>query len=220
MKTFAFFGAVMLFGMAGCRDDEDTFYYNATTTCDVSEPPQDPPVVNNPDPVWQYNARFFGDATTRWNNGSIPVYWPDADVYQLSDLQALIDSINPTIAPACQLVISNWHGNWNGNWHHRQGILIEGNSPVGEFGGGVTERFPNDTFVISRTVIHLGAYYSSTHVLKRELIHSLGFNTFTYDGGVMDANVQDGEITPEVREFLERLYSMPPGTPVGPGAKG
>jgi hypothetical protein len=44
--------------------------------------------------------------------------------------------------------------------------------------------------------------------------HAIGIFGHTADGGLMDANGGNGEITASVAEMVRKLYSVPPGTPV------
>ena len=194
---------VAFFAVAGCHDEDTEYVVIDNTRSCVS--------VDERNPIWLYNTQFYGQ-TTRWADGNIRVRFPNAGVGELQKLQQLIDEINPLIAPACQLVIVPWV--WN---DYQSAITIEWPSFVGEFGSGTTERFPISNYTINKAVIHLAHSISlQGNVLKRELIHALGFSGYTHDGGVMDAAISSDIVTPTVHDFLIGLYALPPGSYVGP----
>lgn len=212
MRAFSVVAAMMLIAMCfgvGCHDDDDDA---PAASIIVGQPP-----IN---PVWEYNVRFFGK-TVRWPDGNIYVRFPDADTVQLETLQRLIDEINQMIAPACRLAIVP--GNHIPGHHQkncRPAITIESPSVISEFNSGVTQRLPISDWRLTRCVIRLGYFNEELpskwpDALKRELVHALGFCYFTEDGGVMDAMVRNGTITPAVRDFLVGLYSVPPGSDIG-----
>jgi hypothetical protein len=57
------------------------------------------------------------------------------------------------------------------------------------------------------------------HTVQHETGHGIGFLAHTADGGLMDPDGGNGEITPEDVSFIRALYSLPPGTFVGLGER-
>jgi hypothetical protein len=55
--------------------------------------------------------------------------------------------------------------------------------------------------------------------VAHETGHAIGFLAHTADGGLMDPDGGNGEITPEDVTFIRSLYSMAPGTFVGLGER-
>jgi hypothetical protein len=55
--------------------------------------------------------------------------------------------------------------------------------------------------------------------VTHETAHAIGFLGHTTDGGLMDDDGGDGEITPTVTQVLRDLYALPPGTLVSAQTK-
>jgi len=55
--------------------------------------------------------------------------------------------------------------------------------------------------------------------VTHETAHAIGFLGHTHDGGLMDPDGGNGEITPLVVQVLSDLYHLPPGTNVSSEAK-
>jgi hypothetical protein len=91
-----------------------------------------------------------------------------------------------------------------------------------------TSNLPLDTCAVT-TVLHTDtireadvevnpAIYRSrlcVRTVTHEVAHAVGFFDHTGDGGLMDPDGGNGEITPPVADMLQRLYSLPPGSAVG-----
>lgn len=97
------------------------------------------------------------------------------------------------------------------------GITFRLQDDLGSRTCGLTiwRRGPN---VIQRSEIVLNPQLYRSGRCRRtpthEVGHAIGIFGHTSDGGLMDVDGGNGEITPAVAEMVRRLYTMPPGTPV------
>lgn len=64
-----------------------------------------------------------------------------------------------------------------------------------------------------KTILPVSSLFCKQTV-KHEVGHALGLFGHTGDGGLMDANGGNGEITPQVKRVMKLLYSSPPNTDV------
>ena len=160
-------------------------------------------------PVWYFNAKFYGNRTARWRNGAIRVRVSDERV-DLDALQMIFDELNSFIRPANLIIFGG-----NAPNHH---IVIRRNSDWQEWGGALWQG--NGDNEINSAVIELGEFEEiDCHfyaVLKHNLIQSLGFFDYTQDGGVMTQEIYNDLVTVIVKETLEALYDMPAGIEVEP----
>jgi hypothetical protein len=88
---------------------------------------------------------------------------------------------------------------------------------------GVTNIFFTDEGFITAANVRVSQAIYRTPVCVRtvthEIAHAIGFLDHTADGGLMDPDGGNGQITPEVSDTLTKLYSFPPNTPVTLGER-
>jgi hypothetical protein len=80
---------------------------------------------------------------------------------------------------------------------------------------GVTDiQFDGDLIVAASVHVNASIYRSAgcVRTVTHEAAHAIGFLTHTDDGGLMDDDGGNGQITPVVAQTLRDLYLLPPGT--------
>lgn len=83
---------------------------------------------------------------------------------------------------------------------------------------GVTEvEFDDDRIQFADVRLNRRNYRSSgcQRTVTHEAGHAIGILDHTSDGGLMDPDGGDGDITNDVRDMVRNLYSLKPGTQVG-----
>lgn len=82
--------------------------------------------------------------------------------------------------------------------------------------GFTTWRRGADTIQRSEIAVNPRLYRSARcqRTPTHEAGHAIGIFGHTSDGGLMDANGGNGQITASVAEMIRKLYTMAPGTPV------
>jgi len=155
----------------------------------------------------QHNARFNGGVTTRWPNFPIRVFQNNI---------AQRDEVTEWTAVTGGLVTFAFVGG-------RSAADIFFSFTTGDTICGVTTvEFEADGRIISAEVRVVQAVFRSPQCVKtvtHEVGHAIGFLDHTADGGLMDDDGGNGEITAPVSRMFVNLYSMPPGTVVGTGER-
>jgi hypothetical protein len=153
----------------------------------------------------ELNADYFSGKTVRWSSTTISVYnagVPDAEAGVLA-----------------------WSTATNGLFQFQfvssppaVGITIRTkNFPNPSICGGTPVSFTTGGVIVSATieVDPIGQNPSAcVQTVTHEMGHALGLLGHTHDGGLMDPNGGNGQITEAVKQFFRDLYSLPPGTDV------
>ena len=84
--------------------------------------------------------------------------------------------------------------------------------------GTTNIEFTSDGQITSAAVLVSRSIYRGPQCVRtvtHETAHAIGFLDHTSDGGLMDDDGGNGEITPPVSQMFRDLYSLAPGTVVG-----
>ena len=84
--------------------------------------------------------------------------------------------------------------------------------------GTTNVEFTDDGQITSARVQVSQSIYRGPQCVRtvtHETAHAIGFLSHTSDGGLMDDDGGNGEITPPVSQMFRDLYSLAPGTVVG-----
>jgi hypothetical protein len=155
----------------------------------------------------QLNARFNDGRTVRWASLPIPVF---------TNGIAREDEVNAWAAETGGAVTFAFVGS-----RPPAGISFR-------FGGGAdvcgatTVQFTTDGLITSADVQVVQAIFRGPQCQRtvvHETGHAIGFLAHTADGGLMDPDGGNGEITAEDVSFIRALYALPPGTAVGLGER-
>lgn len=154
--------------------------------------------------IFQHNARFNDGRTVRFAALPIPVF---------------------TNNIAQQGEVTEWTGASEG----RVTFAFVGSKPARgisfRFGGGgdedicglTTVEFEETGEITSADVQVVRAVFRTAACVRtvtHEVGHALGFLDHTSDGGLMDDDGGNGQITPPVARFMRDLYGLAPGTVV------
>lgn len=167
-------------------------------------------------PVWSYNSWNNGNVTRRWPDGSyVTVRFFDARYTAQMQNEAL-SQIN-TLIPGVNVQLVPWGGVGDAS------IEVLPLSTLGHSGStNIVYSSGNNGSDIFIATIYIGTSVDTSClkcILLHELLHAIGFYGDTNNGGLMDAwpgHPRNREITSIVQKTIEDLYSMPPGSVVGP----
>jgi hypothetical protein len=155
----------------------------------------------------QHNARFNGGVTTRWPNLPIRVFTNNI---------ARQDEVTAWTGATGGLVTFSFVGS-------RAGADIFFSFTTGATICGVTTvEFEADGRITSADVRVVQAVFRGPQCIRtvtHEIGHAIGFFDHTADGGLMDDDGGNGEITPPVSRMFVNLYSMPTGSAIGLGER-
>jgi hypothetical protein len=155
----------------------------------------------------QHNAQFNGGVTTRWPNLPIRVF---------TNSIAQQDEVTAWTGASGGLVTFTFVGS-------RAGADIFFSFTSGDAICGVTTvEFEPDGRITSADVRLVRAVFRGPQCVRtvtHEVGHAIGFFDHTSDGGLMDDDGGNGEITPPVARMFVNLYSMATGTPIGVGER-
>jgi hypothetical protein len=149
--------------------------------------------------LFEHNARFNDGRTVRWPNLPIRVF---------------------TNGIAREDEVTEWTGATGGAVTFAFVGSAGGANITFRFGTGddicgtTTIRFDSDGEIVSADVQVVRAIFRSsvcTRTIVHEVGHAIGFLDHTTDGGLMNDDGGDGQITDPVANMLTLLYSMPPG---------
>jgi hypothetical protein len=152
--------------------------------------------------LFQHNARFNDGRTVRWPNLPIRVFTNDI---------------------ARNDEVTEWTGATGGAVRFSFVGSAGGANITFRFGGGddicgtTNIRFTAEGEIVSADIQVVQAVFrtaSCTRTVTHEVGHAIGFLDHTTDGGLMNDDGGNGEITEQVANMLILLYSMAPGSVV------
>ena len=152
--------------------------------------------------LFEHNAQFNNGRTVRWPNLPIPVFTDD--VAQPGEVTAWTSASGGTVTfsfvgspPASGIT-----------YRFRSGTDICGVTTV---------EYTSDGVITSADVRVSQSIYRGPQCVRtitHETAHAIGFFDHTTDGGLMDDDGGNGEITPPVAQMMRDLYTLAPNTPV------
>jgi hypothetical protein len=137
--------------------------------------------------VFEHNAQFNEGRTIRWPN--VPITVATNGIATTGEITAWTDATGGRVTF----------------------------SIVGSGSANVTIGFRSGSTVCGSTTVAQTIFRSSVCVrtVTHEVGHAIGFLNHTADGGLMDLDGGNGQITGDVSSMLSTLYSFPPNTPAG-----
>jgi hypothetical protein len=153
--------------------------------------------------LFEHNAQFNGGRTVRWAVLPIRVF--------LGNGVASADEVTVWTAATGGRVTFAFVGSAGGadiTFRFREGSDICGFTQV---------EYSDDGQLTLGDVQVSRAIYRGPQCVRtvtHETAHAIGFLSHTSDGGLMDEDGGNGEITPPVVQFFRDLYSLAPGTQV------
>jgi hypothetical protein len=151
--------------------------------------------------LFENNAQFNGGRTVRWSSLPIRVFLGNG-VAASGDVTAWTSATGGAVT----FSFVGSAGAANITFAFRSGTDI----------CGITHIEFNDTGEITsaNTLVSQAIYQGPQCVrtVTHETAHAIGFFSHTSDGGLMDDDGGNGEITPPVSQMFRDLYSLPPGT--------
>jgi hypothetical protein len=153
--------------------------------------------------LFENNAQFNGGRTVRWAVLPIRVF--------LGNGVATPGEVTAWTAATGGLVTFTFVGSAgaaNVSFGFRSGTDICGTTNI---------QYTDDGQITSATVLASRSIYRGPQCVStvtHETAHAIGFLNHTSDGGLMDEDGGNGEITPPVSQMFRDLYSLPPGTVV------
>ncbi len=153
--------------------------------------------------LFDHNAQFNGGRTVRW--GAVPI------TVFLGNGVASADEVTVWTSETGGAVTFSFVGSAAG-----AGIVFRFRSGT-DICGVTNVLFTEDGFITSADVQVSRAIYRGPQCVRtvtHESAHAIGFLDHTSDGGLMDPDGGNGEITAPVAQMLRDLYSLAPGTVV------
>jgi hypothetical protein len=158
--------------------------------------------------LFEHNAQFNGGRTVRWPTLPIRVF--------LGNGVALPEEVTAWTAATGGRVTFEFVPSAAGadiTFGFRSGTDICGFTVV---------EWSDDGAIVAAEVrvsrsIYRGRFCVRT--VTHETAHAIGFLSHTADGGLMDEDGGNGEITPPVIQFFRDLYALPPGTRITVGER-
>jgi hypothetical protein len=182
---------VVALGSAGCGGHKD---HSGPSTSDASL-------------LVQLNAQFNDGRTVRWASLPVPVFLNGV---------ARADEVNAWAAATGGAVTFAFV-----NSPPAAGIAF-GFGGGNDVCGSTFVEYDTDGHITSAEIQVVQAIYRGPQCQRtvvHETGHAIGFLAHTADGGLMDPDGGNGEITPEDVSFIRALYSLAPGTFVGLGER-
>ena len=181
----------------------------AQITLTVSSPPPSQPTADdlvktyNIDPIPNSNPETMGK-TMRWPNGTVAVY----DETGFAGLQSALSAWNAVIGGPVVFALSS---------DPSSPITITldstlASSVCGNASYGIRVGTGGDNAIYQCIVRINPACGLVTPIYAHEMGHCIGFFAHTQDGGLMDANTGNGQITTEDTTMIHHLYELPVGT--------
>ena len=151
--------------------------------------------------LFEHNAQFNSGRTVRWADLPIRVF--------LGNGVASAGEVTAWTAATGGLVTFAFVGSpgaANISFGFRSGTDICGTTGI---------EFTDDGHITSVRVLVSQSIYRGPQCVRtvtHETAHGIGFLSHTSDGGLMDDDGGNGEITPQVSQMFRDLYSLAPGT--------
>jgi hypothetical protein len=103
------------------------------------------------------------------------------------------------------------------NYNPAEGITLNiGNPGPGACGVTYSQWNSANGRIVSANIIISSNLQGCVGTITHETGHAIGFENHTTDGGLMDADGGNGQITSPVRNMINLLYSLPIGTNITP----
>jgi hypothetical protein len=151
----------------------------------------------------QLNAQFNDGKTVRWATLPVPVF---------ANGIARMDEVTTWAAATGNAVTFAFVGSPPGN-----GISFRAGGGT-DVCGLTTVEYDSDGHITSADIQVVVAIFRTPEcvgTVAHETGHAIGFLAHTADGGLMDPDGGNGQITPEDASFIRSLYALAPGTFVG-----
>jgi hypothetical protein len=152
--------------------------------------------------LFQHNARFNDGRTVRWPNLPIRVF--TNNIAQTNEVTEWTGVTGGAVTFA-------FVGSASG------ANITFGFTTGADICGTTNIRFTSDGEIVSSDVRVVEAIFRTsvcTRTVVHEVGHAIGFLDHTTDGGLMDDDGGNGEITEPVASMISLLYSMAPGSVV------
>ncbi len=152
----------------------------------------------------QHNARFNDGRTIRWPNLPIRVFVNDI---------AREDEVTEWTRASGGAVTFTFVGSASG-----ANITFRFGTDASDVCGVTTVEYNANGEIISADVRVVQAIFRGPQCQRtvvHETGHAIGFLDHSADGGLMDPDGGNGEITPPVAAMIRNLYSLAPGTFIG-----
>jgi len=152
--------------------------------------------------LYDHNANVHGGYTVRWGSNTIKVY--------TAGIPGAEEAVNRWVGPVNFSFVSS---------PPSDGISFSWTSS-GNF-CGIATTFYLESGQISQSQVQIHTNQNSCrggldNTLSHETAHALGFFGHTADGGLMDPDGGNSNITTPVRNFMTLLYSRPYGWNINP----
>jgi hypothetical protein len=152
--------------------------------------------------VFEHNAQFNEGRTIRWPN--VPITVATNGIATTGEITAWTDATGGRVTFS---IVGS--GSANVTIGFRSGSTVCGSTTV---------VFGDDGVITSASVLVAQTIFRSSvcvRTVTHEVGHAIGFLNHTADGGLMDLDGGNGQITGDVSSMLSTLYSFPPNTPAG-----
>jgi hypothetical protein len=142
----------------------------------------------------QHNAQFNNGVIIRWQSGSILV-----NTNGISGAENAFRQWNLPFAFV--------------NYNPGEGIVLRIGNPGPGICGVTTSQWDRGSGrLLSADIVINSDLTNCVNTITHEAGHAVGFEDHTSDGGLMDPNGGNGQITAPVRNMITLLYSLPVGT--------
>lgn len=153
--------------------------------------------------LFEHNARFNNGLTVRW-----PVLPIQVHTAGVNGAEGEVQSWTGATGSAVSFAFVGSPP--------AEGITFKPNAAGGDICGVTVVNFDSGGRIRSATVA-LSPIFNTPRCVRtvaHETGHAIGFLDHTAEGGLMDAEGGNGEITAPVANMIRLLYSLPPGTAV------
>ena len=145
--------------------------------------------------LYQHNAQFNNGVTIRWQT---PIQ------VNTNGIQGAEDSFRQWGLPFTFV-----------NFNPGEGIVLTVGDPgPGNCGVTSSQWVRSNGRMVSANIVINSDLRGCVQTITHEAGHAIGFEDHTSDGGLMDPNGGNGQITTPVRNMINLLYSLPIGTNV------
>ena len=153
--------------------------------------------------LFEHNARFLDGHTIRWPTLPVQVY-----TAEIAGAEGEVQSWTGATGGAVTFAFVGSPP--------AEGITFRPNAAGSDVCGLTVVQFDSGGRIRSATVALSPIFNTPVCVrtVTHETGHAIGFLDHTSDGGLMDPDGGNGEITAPVADMIRLLYSLPPGTVV------